>query len=131
MANIDVELKGTITTKPQSGTAAVGSNGCQFGFQSRTVAAFTKENSSGTGTVDSASYIDVPIDADMLGLVLQIQVDPTAAAIDIRITSLVVGTQEVTQVTMFIIEKTTTQAITKVEVKGTSSFQWVLAGIKT
>ena len=130
--SMSVKFAGLLTIAPAPGTQPPeGTNGCQYGLANRldTVSA-TAENSSSTGYVDSpSSFIDLAIDADMRGRLFQFMSRAAAGPIDIRVTSLVSGAQEVSQVQgLFVLERPAADAITVVEVQGSGQFQWILTG---
>lgn len=127
-----VELAGTLTLKPASGSATIeGTNGCQYGIANRVAnRAPTKENSSATGsTASPASFVALPIHADMRGTFLQIQMTEASGPLDIQVTSVGSGVQVMLQVAgVFILEKPSTDAITGVAIQGTGNYQWALTG---
>lgn len=115
--------------RPTSGCAVDGSAGQNWSIANTTnTQLMSKENSSATGNVASpASFVSLPIDSNMQGLLLQMQI--SNGSIDLRFTRVASGTQTISAVTgPYIFETSAADAITAIEVQGTADFQWILGG---
>lgn len=128
---IKAVLKGTFDLTPATSALPPESgDSCHIGFGTRTSNQTpTKENGSKTGDVASPSgFVALPLDANMRGTVLQIEVKGSAA-LDVQVTGLTSGSETISAVGgLFVLERTTEDAITAVSVQGTASFQWQLTG---
>jgi len=127
-------LSGDLQILPNTGSDPQGSNGCQYGLSIRPEnAAPTKENSSTTGDIDSsASFVTLPVDADMRGRVFYLRTkEESPGPLDIRLTQLGTGATTIARVKgQFFAEVDSAEAITAVEIQGVGKFEWVLFGVK-
>ena len=131
MAN--AELTGSLQIKPAAGSNPQGSNGCQFGLSIRNDSkAPARENSSGTGNIDSAaSFVALPVDTNMRGKVLYLRTkeDGSPGPFDVRITQLAAGQAVISGVKgLLVIEVDPAEYITAVELQGVGQFEWALFG---
>ncbi len=130
---IAVRLSGKLSMRPPDGdpSSVEGDNGCQYGLaipdELRTA---ELESSSMAGSVASpSSFVALAIDPNLRGRLLVIMPKPGAGPLDIRIVSLVSGSEDLSQTEgLVVICKTAADAITAVSIQGTGEFRWSLSG---